>query len=153
MCNQREMVDQWSEDLSTTSAIETNFLIIVVIVVSCEYLVVTGFQRCMFNRLFLFRCGKVDILTIKCINVYTDISGLWLKCSTCISVRFLYESLPGPVNYPHKWPVTRKMFPFNDVIMKKMRHDVLVIVWESIPQVSLLVWLTSLYVVKNAKSF
>ena len=24
---------------------------------------------------------------------------------------------PGPVNFPHKWPVTRKMFPFDDVIM------------------------------------
>ena len=24
---------------------------------------------------------------------------------------------PGPVNYPHKGPVTRKMFPFDDVIM------------------------------------
>ena len=24
---------------------------------------------------------------------------------------------PGPVNSPHKWPVTRKMFPFDDVIM------------------------------------
>ena len=23
----------------------------------------------------------------------------------------------GPVNFPHKWPVTRKMFPFDDVIM------------------------------------
>ena len=23
---------------------------------------------------------------------------------------------PGPVNSPHKWPVTRKMFPFDDVI-------------------------------------
>ena len=26
----------------------------------------------------------------------------------------------GPVNSPHKWPVTRKMFPFDDVIMCKM---------------------------------
>ena len=26
---------------------------------------------------------------------------------------------PGPVNSPHKWPVTRKMFPFDDVIMKQ----------------------------------
>ena len=25
---------------------------------------------------------------------------------------------PGPVNSPHKGPVTRKMFPFDDVIMK-----------------------------------
>ena len=24
---------------------------------------------------------------------------------------------PGPVNSPYKWPVTRKMFPFDDVIM------------------------------------
>ena len=24
---------------------------------------------------------------------------------------------PGPVNSPHKWPVTRKMFSFDDVIM------------------------------------
>ena len=24
---------------------------------------------------------------------------------------------PGPVNSPHKWPVTRKTFPFDDVIM------------------------------------
>ena len=23
-----------------------------------------------------------------------------------------------PVNFPHKWPVTRRMFPFDDVIMK-----------------------------------
>ena len=23
----------------------------------------------------------------------------------------------SPVNYPHKWPVTRKMFPFDVVIM------------------------------------
>ena len=28
---------------------------------------------------------------------------------------------PGPVNSPHKGPVTRKMFPFDDVIMHSMR--------------------------------
>ena len=27
-----------------------------------------------------------------------------------------------PVNSPHKWPVTRKMFPFDDVIMHVTRH-------------------------------
>ena len=26
---------------------------------------------------------------------------------------------PGPVNSPHKWPVTRKMSPFGDVIMRE----------------------------------
>ena len=32
----------------------------------------------------------------------------------------------GPVNSPHKWPVTRKMFPFDDVIMKTCHHWLLV---------------------------
>ena len=27
------------------------------------------------------------------------------------------ENIKAPVNSPHKWPVTRKMFPFDDVIM------------------------------------
>ena len=27
---------------------------------------------------------------------------------------------PGPVNSPHKGPVTRKMFPFDDVIMNRL---------------------------------
>ena len=27
-----------------------------------------------------------------------------------------------PVNSPHKWPVTRKMFPFDDVIMVRSRY-------------------------------
>ena len=29
----------------------------------------------------------------------------------------------GPVNSPHKWPVTRKMFPFDDVIMDTARYQ------------------------------
>ena len=28
----------------------------------------------------------------------------------------------GPVNSPHKWTVTRKMFPFDDVIMSQILH-------------------------------
>ena len=30
---------------------------------------------------------------------------------------FVREIHRGPVNFPHKWPVTRKMFPLDDVIM------------------------------------
>ena len=33
------------------------------------------------------------------------------------SLAFVREIPRGPVNSPHKWPVTRKMFPFDDVIM------------------------------------
>ena len=32
---------------------------------------------------------------------------------------------PGPVNSPHKWPVTQKMFPFDDVIMHISSVDTL----------------------------
>ena len=33
------------------------------------------------------------------------------------SLAFVRVIHRGPVNSPHKWPVTRKMFPFDDVIM------------------------------------
>ena len=33
------------------------------------------------------------------------------------SLAFVWGIHRGPVNSPHKWPVTRKMFPFDDVIM------------------------------------
>ena len=36
---------------------------------------------------------------------------------------------PGPVNAPHKGPVTRKMFPFDDVIMPKRGGDDTHILW------------------------
>ena len=35
-------------------------------------------------------------------------------------VRGIYR---GPVNSPHKWPVTRKMFLFDDVIMKRWKFS------------------------------
>ena len=33
------------------------------------------------------------------------------------SLAFVRGIHRSPVNSPHKWPVTRKMFPFDDVIM------------------------------------
>ena len=36
------------------------------------------------------------------------------------SLAFVRRIHRGPVNSPHKWPVTRKMFPFDDVIMDYM---------------------------------
>ena len=33
------------------------------------------------------------------------------------SLAFVWRIHRGPVNSPHKWPVTRKMSPFDDVIM------------------------------------
>ena len=50
---------------------------------------------CLLNRLFRRRSKKTSKLRI---------TGL------CVG------NSPGPVNSPHKGPVTRKMFPFDDVI-------------------------------------
>ena len=47
---------------------------------------------CLLNHLFRRRSKKTSKLRV---------TGLW-----------------GPVNSAHKWPVTRKMFPFDDVIMR-----------------------------------
>ena len=35
-----------------------------------------------------------------------------------VSLAIVWGIHRGPVNSPHKWPVTRKMFPFYDVIMQ-----------------------------------
>ena len=51
---------------------------------------------CLLNRLFRPRSKKTSKLRV---------TGL------CVG------NSPGPVNSPHKVPVTRKMFPFDDVIM------------------------------------
>ena len=39
------------------------------------------------------------------------------KHQSSASLAFVREIHRGPVNFPHKWPVTRKMLPFDDVIM------------------------------------
>ena len=51
---------------------------------------------CLLNRLFGCRSKKTSKLRV---------TGLCAGNS------------PWPVNSPHKWPVTRKKFPFDDVIM------------------------------------
>ena len=51
---------------------------------------------CLLSRLFRRRSRKTSKLRV---------TGLWV------------ENSPGPVNSSHKGPVTRKMFPFDDVIM------------------------------------
>ena len=40
------------------------------------------------------------------------------KHQSSASLAFVRWNQRGRVNSPHKWPVTRKMFPFDDVIMQ-----------------------------------
>ena len=42
------------------------------------------------------------------------------------SLAFVWEIHRWSVNFPHKWPVTRKMFPFDDIIMWNLSWSMLV---------------------------
>ena len=57
-------------------------------------------------------------LTIVYSTVYSDADQR--KHQSPASLAFVWGIHRGPVNSPHKWPVTRKMFPFHDVIMGGM---------------------------------
>ena len=59
--------------------------------------------------------SQITSLTIVYSKVYSDADQR--KHQSCASLAFVRGIHRGPVNSPHKWPVTRKMFPFDDVIM------------------------------------
>ena len=58
---------------------------------------------------------QITSLTIVYSIVYSDADQR--KRQTSASLAFVRGIHREPVNSPHKWPVTRKMFPFDDVIM------------------------------------
>ena len=60
--------------------------------------------------------SQITSLTIVYSTVYSDADQRWYQSSA--SLAFVWGIHRRPVNSPHKWPVTRKMFPFDDVIMK-----------------------------------
>ena len=59
--------------------------------------------------------SQIATLTIIYSTVYSAADQRKHHSST--SLAFVWEIHRGPVNSTHKWPVTRKMFPFDDVIM------------------------------------
>ena len=62
--------------------------------------------------------SQITSLTIVYSTVYSEADQR--KHQSSASLAFVWGIHRGPVNSPHKWPVTRKMFPFDDVIMMKM---------------------------------
>ena len=62
--------------------------------------------------------SQITSLTIVHSIVYSDADQRKHQCSA--SLAFVRGIHRGPVNSPHKWPVTRKMVPFDDVIMEAM---------------------------------
>ena len=65
--------------------------------------------------------SQITSLTIVYSTVYSD--AFQRKHQSSTSLAFVRGIHRGPVNSPHKWPVTRKMSPFDDVIM-------IIISWE-----------------------
>ena len=59
--------------------------------------------------------SQITSLTVVYSIVYSGVNQT--KHQSCASLAFVREIHRGPVNIPHKWPVTRKMFAFDDVIM------------------------------------
>ena len=58
---------------------------------------------------------QITILAIVYSTVYSDADQR--KHQSSASLAFVRGIHRGLVNSPHKWPVSRKMFPFDDVIM------------------------------------
>ena len=65
--------------------------------------------------------SEISSLTIVYSTVYSDADQR--KHQSSASLIFVRGIHRGPVNSPHKWPVTRKMFPFDDVIMLSSGQD------------------------------
>ena len=60
--------------------------------------------------------SQITSLTIVYSTVYSGADQS--KHQSSASLAFVWGNHRGPVNSSHKWPVTRKMFPFDDVIMR-----------------------------------
>ena len=59
--------------------------------------------------------SQITSLAIVYPTIYSDTDQR--KHQSSASLAFAWGIHRGPVNSPHKWSVTRKMFPFHDVIM------------------------------------
>ena len=65
--------------------------------------------------------SQITSLTIVFSTVYSDADQR--KHQSSASLAFVLGIHRGPVNSPHKWSVTRKMFLFDDVIILLPFHD------------------------------
>ena len=72
--------------------------------------------------------SQITSLTIAYSTVYSDAEQR--KHQSSAPLAFVRGIHRGPVNSPHKWPVTRKMFPLDDVIMFICYADL--ILWQMV---------------------
>ena len=75
-----------------------------------------GTNYCHYDDVIVgARASQITSLAIIYSTAYSDADQR--KHQSSASLAFVRGIHRGPVNSPHKWPVTPKMFPFHDVIM------------------------------------
>ena len=81
---------------------------------------VSYFSDCFFDYddvIMGAMASQITSLTIVYSTVYSDADQS--KHQSSASLAFVRGIHRGPVNSTHKWQVTRKVFPFDDVIMQR----------------------------------
>ena len=91
-------------------------------VILSHYLITTN-QKHYDDNIMDAIASQITSLTIVYSIVYSGAGQS--KHQSSASLAFVWGIHRGPVNSPHKWPVTRKMFPFDDVIMETHKHNFL----------------------------
>ena len=85
-------------------------------IVYCPVTWITSHTCCHYNDVIMTTmASQITSLMIVYSIVYSDADQS--KHQRSASLAFVRGIHRGPVISPHKWPVTRKMFPFDDVIM------------------------------------
>ena len=82
----------------------------------CAHLFYIGYATHYDDVIMTMLASQITSLTVVYSIVYSGVN--LRKHQSSASLAFVWEIHRGPVNFPHKWPVTRKMFPFDDVIMR-----------------------------------
>ena len=92
----------------------------------CSFIVIT--RQVRFWQILHYKdvimgaiASQITSLAIVYSIVYSDADQR--KHQSSAPLAFVWWIHRGPVNSPHKWPVTRKMFPFDDGIVHKVRNN------------------------------
>ena len=82
------------------------------------FIAMLSMTKCLYHYtdvIMITMASQITSLTIVYSTVYSGADQS--KHQNSASLAFVWGIHRGPVNSPHKWPVTWKMFPFDDVIM------------------------------------
>ena len=80
-----------------------------------------GTRTCHYSDVIMgAMASQITSLSVVYSTVYSG--GDQRKHQSSSSLAFVRGTHRWPVDSPHKWPVTRKMFPFDDVIMGCETH-------------------------------